>query len=124
MCRATLSVAHLLDCSEGRRQRSVVVDVEAVEKGGKRSGPVKNDLAVAGEAIERHLTAQSFGNRCLPGTENDLHAAHARDVLPPAFILAGAARESRLGSLPGRPLGGGRGGGRARRAGILGGGVS
>src|ERR1700693_6478509 len=108
MSRATLSVAHLLDCSEGRLQRSVVVDVEVVGKGRKRSGLVKNDLAVAGEAIERHLTAQSFGNRCLAGTENDLHAAHARDVLPPTFILASAARESRLGSLPGRPLGGRR----------------
>src|SRR6202451_458477 len=123
LCRATLSVAHLLDCSEGRLQRSVVVDVEVVGKGRERSRLVKNDLAVAGEAIERHLTAQSFGNRCLPGTENDLHAAHARDVLPAAFILAGAARESRLGSLPGRPLGGRRRRGRTRHADILRGGV-
>src|SRR6202049_679893 len=96
MCPATLSVAHLLDCSEGRLQRSVVVDVEVVGKGRERSRLVKNDLAVAGKAIERHLTAQSFGNRCLAGTEDDLHAAHARDVLPPAFILAGAARKSGL----------------------------
>jgi hypothetical protein len=28
VCRATLSVAHLLDCAEGRLQRSVVIDVE------------------------------------------------------------------------------------------------
>src|ERR1700721_3432158 len=95
-----LSVAHLVDCSEGRLQRSVVVDVEVVGKGSKRSGFVKHDLAVAGEAIERHLTAQSFGDGCLAGTENDLHAAHARDVLPPAFVLAGTARESSLGRLP------------------------
>lgn len=66
---ATLSVAHLLDCSEGRLQRSVVVDVEVVGKGCERAGLVKNDLAVAGEAIKWHLTAQSFGNRCLAGSE-------------------------------------------------------
>src|SRR5271170_6941570 len=113
---AALSVAHLLDCSEGRLQRSVVVDVEVVGKGCERSGLVKNNLATAGEAIERHLTAQSFGNRRLAGTENDLHAFHARDVLPPAFILAGAARESRLGSLPGRPLRGRRRRRRGRHA--------
>src|SRR5208282_2724661 len=120
---ATLSVAHLLDCSEGRLQRSVVVDIEVVGKGRERSGLVKNDLAVASEAIERHLAAQSFGNRCLAGTENHLHPAHARNVLPPAFIFAGAARESGLGSLPGRPLGGRRRRGRSRHADILGGGV-
>src|SRR5271157_790513 len=109
---AGLSVAHLLDDSEGRLQRSIIVDVEAVGKRRERAGLVHNDVAAAGPAFELHGTAEPFGHRHLAGPEHDRHAGHAGDVLPPAIIFGGATGESSLGSLTGRP-----GAGRRRRRG-------
>ena len=47
VCRTTLSVAHLLDCSEGRLRRSVVVDVEVAGKGRERF-QVLSDVVIDG----------------------------------------------------------------------------
>ncbi len=84
---------------------------EVVAERRERSRLVKNHLASTREAFKYHVSAQSFGNHRFARTENHLHPAHARYVLPPPFVLPGQLTNPAFGTCPAARCDGGGGAG-------------